>query len=114
MKGIGNFTDDFFKIKSDKDLIIESVTRILTTDVGECYGLPSFGCQLKRYLFSFKNVLLEDIEWVISSAINKWEPRVNIIYIDVENDDEESVELGITLQIKSTLERFYIDIPISI
>jgi len=96
MKGIGFYEEDFIKIKQQKDLIAESITRILMTSPGERVGRPEFGCELRRLLFeSTEAIDLEDVKNIVENAINTFEPRVvlqdiivnaleNTIYIQIE------------------------------
>ena len=96
MKGIGFYDSDFVRIKQYKDLIAESITRILMTTPGERVGRPEFGCNLRRLLFeSTETVDLDDVKNIIGSAIETFEPRVilqdiivnaleNTIYVQIE------------------------------
>lgn len=115
INGIGLYDNDFPVIKSDRDLIIENIKRILTTLPGEDVGNLEFGCRLREYLFNFENVLLEDIEQVIISAINRWEPRVVIFSVDVTLDPEmkEKIHVLVDMALRETFERFNLTIPIN-
>lgn len=115
LQGIGLYGEEFPVIKSDKELIMENVRRVLTTLPGENVGNLEFGCRLREYLFNFENVLLEDIEQVIASAIARWEPRVVVFTIDVRVDDEmrEKIHVLIDMALRETFERFNFQIPIS-
>lgn len=114
MQGIGLYDNDFPSIKKDKDLIMENVKRILLTLPGEDVGDLSFGCRLREYIFEFENVLLEDIEQVIISALNKWEPRIVIFNVDVKQDPEmrEKMYVTIDMALKETFEKFNLQLPI--
>lgn len=114
MIGIGIYNEDFVSLKEDEILIRENVRRILTTLPGERVGNPLFGSRIREYLFNFANVLLEDLEQVIISAITQWEPRVNIVKITVQLVEEttEKIVVDITLQLKENLDEFNLSIPI--
>lgn len=115
MKGIGLYDSEFPVIKTDKELIIENVKRVITTLPGENIGNLEFGCRLREYLFNFENVLLEDLEQVIISAINRWEPRVVIFSVDVKVDPEmrEKIHVLLDMALRETFERFNETIPIT-
>jgi phage baseplate assembly protein W len=114
MQGIGLYDSDFPTIKKDKDLIMENVKRIILTLPGENVGNLDFGCRLREYIFDFENVLLEDIEQVVVSALNKWEPRIVIFSVDVRQDPEmrEKMYVVIDMALRETFERFNTQIPI--
>ena len=113
--GIGLHNTDFPIIKSDQDLIIENVKRVLLTLPGEQVGNLNFGCRLREYLFEFEKVLEEDIEQVIISAISTWEPRVVILGVDLKIDPEmkELFHVTVSLTLRETLEKFNLSLPIT-
>lgn len=115
MKGIGFYNKDFITIKSEKDLITESIKRILLTLPGERVGNLEFGSRLREYLFDFDNVLLEDLEQVISSSIIKWEPRVIIQSVKVSKDPliKEKMNVDIIVSMKETREGIFIVIDLN-
>lgn len=84
MKGLGFYESDFIKIKEDKDVIAESVTRILMTTPGERVGRPDFGCGLRYLLFeSLDDIYVDDVKAIIVSAIEKYEPRIILENIEL-------------------------------
>lgn len=86
--GIGFYNQEFFIIKSGKDLISESIMRILMSNYGERVNNPYFGVDLKGYLFELND---EQSKNEISSSIRKQiemnEPRVKIQSIDITDED---------------------------
>jgi phage baseplate assembly protein W len=115
MKGIGIYNEDFVQLKEDRELIKENIRRVLTTVPGEQVGNLNFGSRIREYLFNFSNVLLEDLEQVIVSAISMWEPRVNILNVSVLIDDkkEEKINIDLVLQLKDSLDEFNLNLPIN-
>ena len=114
MKGIGIYDGDFIQLKEDQNLVRENIKRVLTTIPGERVGNLLFGSRVREYLFNFSHVLLEDLEQVIISAITQWEPRVDIMNIDVVVDEknQEQVNVDMVLQLKENLDEFNLSIPI--
>jgi phage baseplate assembly protein W len=106
MNGIGFYDQDFFIIKSNKDLISESIRRILMTGKGERVGRPFFGVGLKKRLFDqMDQISVENIKQDIQQQIETFEPRVNITYINVDiNYDEQMININLKFKIKSERE----------
>lgn len=115
MNGIGIYDEEFVQLKQDRDLVRENIKRVLLTLPGERVGNPTFGSRVREYLFNFSNILLEDLEQVIISAISIWEPRVNILNIDIVVDDseQEKINVDLTLQLKENLDEFDLDLYIA-
>ena len=113
IRGIGFQDTDFISLKDDTEIVKENVRRVLTTIPGENVGNIFFGSRVREYLFEFSKVLLEDIEQEIISSINRWEPRVVILYINIK-EDIGLVKVLIGLALKSTLEEFSVQDQIQI
>lgn len=64
-------------IKEEAELIQAALIQLLNTGIGERVMYPTFGSRLKYLLFDPNDQFLaQDIEFSISDAINRWEPRV--------------------------------------
>lgn len=64
-------------IKTEAELIQSALIQLLNTGIGERVMYPTFGSRLKYLLFDPNDQFLaQDIEFCISDAINRWEPRV--------------------------------------
>ena len=109
--GIGLYVDDFPIIKSDIDLIIESLSHILLTVPGERVGNPEFGSNLRLLLFQFEELLLQDIEQEVVSSIAKWEPRVIVeeVLVIPQNPLYHKFKIDMRVQLKETLEEFELE-----
>jgi len=65
----------------------QAVEIILRTEERERIQLPSFGAGLRRYLFEPNNVATRArIEEEITRALQRWEPRIRVSSVDVEED----------------------------
>jgi phage baseplate assembly protein W len=106
MQGVAHFGEDFFLIKSDNDLIKENIERILLTAPGERVMNTSFGCNLKNYIFEPDTILKEDVLSDIRKAINRWEPRVEITYLNASMTEVGVAKIELSLINKTTLEPF--------
>lgn len=106
MKGIAFYGLDFFKRKTNNDLLKENITRILLTNRGERVNKPMFGSNLRTYLFESSNVLQEDVEEDIRESITSWEPRVSIKSLDIRMNGPNSAYIYLDLQNKETMQDF--------
>lgn len=106
MKGIAFYGLDFFKRKSGNDLIKENITRILLTNRGERVNKPTFGSNLRTYLFESSNVLREDVEEDIRESISIWEPRVSIQDLEIAMKDPNSAYIFLDLKNRETMQNF--------
>ena len=116
MKGIGFYDKDFFVIKSDKDLISESIRRILMTNKGERPGRPYFGVGLKARLFDqMDQISVENIQRDISEQISTYEPRVNLTYNNVALDYERHlITISLKFKIKPSVEENEINLSFNL
>jgi uncharacterized protein len=81
--GVGFYFRPWFSIKKDKDLLYESMIRILMTSPGERVMSPSFGAGIRRKLFQRMSPdVLQDLAVNIHSQLRTFEPRV--IVVDVQ------------------------------
>lgn len=86
--GIAFYDSDFFVIKSDADLIKESIKRIIMTNIGERVNNPFFGMDLKNFVFELDDeITRKQIIANIKQQIQSNEPRVNVFSIDVSSED---------------------------
>ena len=89
--GMPTQLEPFPVTKTDADLIKDSVIQILLTRLGERIFVPDFGCRLLELLFEpltppFPNIAKE----FVRDAIVKWEPRVQILNIQVDVDADNN------------------------
>lgn len=92
---------------NDKD-IAESIYILLSTTPGERVMNPGYGCDLQSMVFSSittsNKTRMEDL---IATAILYYEPRVNLVAIDIDDKDqlEGKLEINIVYDIKGTNSR---------
>lgn len=61
--------------------IMQSITNIISTLVGQRFFLPEFGSQIPTQLFDLMTQETEmQVLNAIVQAIGRWEPRVSIVY----------------------------------
>ncbi len=89
-KGIGYYGNEFFVIKSDKDLVSESIMRIIMTNLGERIDNPYFGVNLKNFVFEANDdTTSKEIQNLIKSQMDTYEPRAYISNIQVNQVDND-------------------------
>ena len=71
--------------------IRENLRVLLLTEPGERIRLPAFGAGLRRFLFepntpATRHAIAEEIE----TAIRRWEPRVSLESVKVQEDPNDS------------------------
>jgi phage baseplate assembly protein W len=113
-----------FPIQTDQDLKIqtsiyeenikESIKIILGTRKGERVMRPDFGCGIHDFVFeNTSSVVLGHIELSISEALTKYEPRIELLNIDISKEqiDNGILIISINYQVISTNNRFNIVYP---
>jgi phage baseplate assembly protein W len=91
-KGVGFYNKDWFAMKEGKDLLYESIIRILMTAPGERVMRPDFGAGMRDNLFELVTPdFLQDLAIVIHSSLLNNEPRIVVKEVQTEFDDDEGV-----------------------
>lgn len=89
-----------FALKKDVEAVKQSVINILLTDRGERPFEPNFGGSLKRYLFeNFDDVTVAQIENTIVNSLRNYEPRVQVLTVEVDNLDYRNA-LRVTVEFR--------------
>ena len=84
------------KTSSYKENIAESVKIILKTKKGERVMRTDFGCDISKYMFEVADFsTLREIEREVESALEKWEPRIENIDVNVKQSEDEAGKLVI-------------------
>lgn len=91
-------------IVADVKAIKQSVLNILLTNHGERPFKPTFGANLRSYLFEpVDNVTIVLIANQIKEAIINWEPRVRVVDIKVRSKaDRNAIDISAELKIIGT------------
>lgn len=91
-------------IVADVKAIKQSVLNILLTNHGERPFKPTFGANLRSYLFEpVDNVTIVLIANQIKEAITNWEPRVRVVDIKVSSKaDRNAIDIAAEIKIVGT------------
>jgi phage baseplate assembly protein W len=86
--------------KHEQD-IEEAIWIILGTAKGERVMLPEFGCGIHNLTFAPINpTTIGKVKSYITEALTKWEPRIEVQEVRVEQDSEEHNKLLIRIDYK--------------
>lgn len=93
--------------------IKEAIFIILGTAKGERLMRPEFGCAINQYVFCSMDVLnLRLIENTVLEALVRWEPRIKVISVKAELENEEGkLLISIDYQVLTTNTRFNLVYP---
>src|SRR5215468_12298027 len=84
----------------DRDSVRQAILLLLSTRPGERVMRPNYGCDLHRLVFSPNDNTTAGLAiHYVRQAIERWEPRVEVVRLDAERDPEQTNPgyLGITL-----------------
>lgn len=85
--------------------IEQSIRIILSTRQGERVMRPTFGCRANELLFEPRSAsTVNMLQEYVQEALRMWEPRIEVHYVDVQNDDTYPGALLATIEyeIKAT------------
>lgn len=87
--------------------IDEAIRIILSTAKGERHMRPQFGCGIHELVFAPNNATTAGlVDTYVREAIGWWEPRVEVLRVEVGTDEEERNKLliGIHYRVRATNE----------
>lgn len=92
-------SQSFPKAATNEDLIKQSIVQIITTQPGERYMRPEFGCGALNFVFEPNGAgLTSYIQDTVSRAIARWEPRVVVNQVKVERNPLFEAQIIITVE----------------
>lgn len=79
--------------------ISESIRIILMTKKGERMMNPTFGCNINKYMFGILDfTTLRQIELEVEDALDKWEPRIENVKVEVVHNNDNVGQLIINVK----------------
>lgn len=85
-----------FGMSDGEAKIRQSIELILATAPGERVMRPDFGCGIHEFLFEpVTQMLFAQIVDRVKGALTRWEPRVDVLRVEVQSDDARPQELSI-------------------
>ena len=99
---------------SGPDHIQDAIWIILATSLGERVMREEFGAGANDYVFqSNSDVVRTQLAAAVSAALTKWEPRIKLVGVKVQQgSDPSQVLIGVDYQISSTNELFNLVYPL--
>jgi len=83
----------------------QAIALILGTAPGERPMRPEFGCAVHDVVFdTIDAAIVGKIQTAVHEALERWEPRIEVVNLDVEPSDGEAgkVLVGITYRVHTT------------
>src|SRR4051812_44531262 len=78
--------------------IEESIRLILGTSIGERPMRPEFGCAIHDYVFAPADYATAGrIAYEVRVSLDRWEPRIDVVDVDVPFDPDDSSTLYIDI-----------------
>jgi Bacteriophage baseplate protein W len=91
---------------ADDEAIRQSLMLLISTSPGERVMRPEYGCDLARLVFSPSDATTAGLAiHFVRQAVERWEPRVEVLRVDAGLDPEEATRLEIVLdyRVRATL-----------
>jgi len=95
----------------------QAIFLLLSTTPGERVMRPDYGCELRRLLFSPNDNTTAGLAiHFVKQALQRWEPRVEVLKLDaVPNQDRpERLDILLEYRVRSTLEREQLSFPLNL
>lgn len=95
-------------LTQERNEIDQAITIILSTSPGERVMRPTFGCRLHTLVFAPNNsYTAAQARRYVEEALGMWEPRINVLKVDVRQDRDRDACLSIEVEyeIKATHDR---------
>ncbi len=99
------------------DAIRQAVLLLLSTVPGERVMRPHYGCPLDRLVFAPNDATTAGLAiHYVRQAVQRWEPRVEVMRVDAKRHETKSSQLEITLdyRIRSSGRRLRETFPVSL
>ncbi|AOY58468.1 MULTISPECIES: GPW/gp25 family protein [Desulfococcus] len=93
----------------------QSILMLLTTTPGERVMRPDYGCSLRQLVFSPNDATTHGLAiFYVRRAITRWEPRVEILFLDAVAgvDDPERMDIRLEYRLRRTGHRESLVIPV--
>lgn len=84
----------------DEERLVQSMTLVLRTRVGERVMRPRFGAGADRYVFAPRTgETLHQLEFAVDQALLRWEPRVIVDDVSAVATGEGRIDVSITYRV---------------
>lgn len=93
---------------ADDDAVRQSLLLLISTRPGERVMRPEYGCYLHRLVFAPNDDTTAGLAMhYVRQAVERWEPRAQILDVDAVRSPEDPMELHVRLEyrVRATLRR---------
>jgi hypothetical protein len=107
-------TEGQIQLAQDDDAVSQSIWMILSTSPGERLMRPEFGCGIHDLVFAPNSArTIGRIVGEVQRALTDWEPRIDLLDIDVrsEPDQPNCLLIQINYRVRTTNNRFNLVYP---
>lgn len=101
----------------EDDAIRQALLLLISTRPGERVMRPAYGCDLERLIFSPNDDTTAGLAMhYVRQAVERWEPRVEILRVDAWRDPEDASILQLVLhyRVKATLNAAQLAVPVAL
>lgn len=85
---------------TDEARVVQSMTLILRTRIGERAMRPRLGASADRFVFASRtDEALHQLEFAVDQALLRWEPRVLVDDVSAVAGDDNRIDVSITYRI---------------
>jgi uncharacterized protein len=101
----------------DDESVRQALLLLIATAPGERVMRPEYGCHLNRLVFSPNDDTTAGLAiHYVRRAVERWEPRVDVLDVDAERSDEEPNRLDIVLEyrVRATQRTHELRIPVDL
>jgi Bacteriophage baseplate protein W len=102
---------------ADDEAVRQSLLMLISTRPGERVMRPEYGCDLHRLVFSPNDDTTAGLAiHFVRQAVERWEPRVEILRVDANRDPDEATRLAIVLdyRVRATLQAGSIEVGVDL
>lgn len=102
---------------SDAETVRQAILLLLLTAPGERVMRPDYGCDLQRLIFSPNDATTAGLAiYYVRRALDRWEPRIEILRLDATANDLEPWQLDILLEyrLKATRQTESLVVPVNL
>jgi Bacteriophage baseplate protein W len=102
---------------ADDEAVRQSLLMLISTRPGERVMRPEYGCDLHRLVFSPNDDTTAGLAiHFVRQAVERWEPRVEILRVDANRDPDEATRLAIALdyRVRATLQAGSIEVGVDL
>ena len=95
-------------LTNERNELVQAIQIILGTSPGQRVMRPTFGCRLHELVFSPNNShTAAQARRFVEEALGMWEPRINVIQVEVRPDPDEGARLLIEIayEVKASHDR---------